>query len=110
MPKSLSLLQGTVDVLILRAIAFHPTHGYGVSEWLRSRTNGTIDIEDAALYKALHRLEKDGAIEAEWGVSENNRKARYYRLTTAGRRLLRVEEAQWREYAAAMSRVLETAS
>src|SRR5262245_48359643 len=108
MPKSLNLLQGTVDVLILRALALHSTHGYGVSEWIRARTNGTIDIEDAALYKALHRLEKDGAVEAEWGVSENNRKARYYKITTVGRRQLRAEEAEWRSYAAAVFQVLET--
>ena len=107
--EPLDLLQGTLDVLILRTLAWEPTHGYGVSRWIRERTAGTIEIEDAPLYKALHRLEKDGAVAAEWGVSENNRKARYYRITPAGRRLLRAEEASWREYAAAMSRVLGAA-
>jgi PadR family transcriptional regulator PadR len=104
-----ALLQGTVDVLVLRALAWQPMHGYAISEWARLRTDGTIVIEDAPLYKALHRLERDGAVVAEWGLSENNRKARYYRLTPAGRRLLREEEASWRTYAAAMSRALSPA-
>jgi PadR family transcriptional regulator PadR len=107
--EPLGLLQGTLDVLVLRALAWQAMHGYAVSEWVRQKTEGTIVIEDAPLYKALHRLEKDGAVTAEWGVSENNRKARYYRITPAGRRLLRAEEASWREYAAAMTRVLGTA-
>jgi PadR family transcriptional regulator PadR len=105
--ESLGLLQGTLDVLVLRALAWQPMHGYAVSEWIRQRTDGTIVIEDAPLYKALHRLERDGAVTAEWGVSENNRKARFYRLSPAGRRLLRAEESSWRQYAAAMARVLE---
>jgi PadR family transcriptional regulator PadR len=108
--EPLGLLQGTLDVLVLRALAWQPMHGYAVSEWVRQKTEGTIVIEDAPLYKALHRLEKDGAVSAEWGVSENNRKARYYRITPAGKRLLRAEAASWREYAAAMTRVLGTAS
>ena len=103
------LIQGTVDVLVLRALAWVPMHGYAISEWARQRTEGTIVIEDAPLYKALHRLERDGAVVAEWGLSENNRKARYYRLTPAGRRLLREEEASLRAYAAAMSRALSPA-
>lgn len=102
-------LQGTLDVLVLRALALQPSHGYGVSEWIRARTEGSIVIEDAALYKALHRLERDGAIAAEWGASENNRKARFYRLTAAGRRLLKAEEAAWRAYVAAVARVLAPA-
>jgi transcriptional regulator len=99
-------LQGTLDVLVLRALALQATHGYGVSEWIRERTAGSIVIEDAALYKALHRLERDGAVAAEWGASENNRKARFYRLTPAGRRLLKAEEAAWNDYVAAVARVL----
>jgi DNA-binding PadR family transcriptional regulator len=82
-------------------------HGYAVSEWVRDRTDGTIDIEDAALYKALHRLENSGAVTADWGLSDNNRRARYYTLTPAGRRQLRAEEAEWRRYAAAVFKVLE---
>jgi transcriptional regulator len=106
----MELLQGTLDVLILRTLAWQqPMHGYAVSRWIRERTEGTIEIEDAPLYKALHRLERAGCVSAEWGVSENNRRARYYRLTPTGRRRLRDEESAWRRYAAAVFRVLEPA-
>src|SRR5688572_33313721 len=89
---SLSLLQGTLDLLILQALAWGQMHGYGISRIIRERTNEVLLVEDAALYQALHRLERRGSIEAEWGVSENNRRAKYYALTPAGRRLLRQEE------------------
>src|SRR5262245_21239147 len=108
--ETLGLLQGTVDVLVLRALAWTPMHGYAVSEWVRDRTDGTIAIEDAALYKALHRLEREGAVVAEWGLSDNNRKARFYRISARGRRQLQTREAAWRKYAEAMSRVLEPAT
>ena len=84
-------------------------HGYAVSRWIRERTRGTLDIEDAPLYKALHRLEQAGRGTAEWGLSENNRRARYYRLTAAGREQLKAEESAWRRYAAAVFHVLERA-
>jgi len=106
---SLDLLQGTLDVLILRTLAGAPMHGYGISRWIRARTEGTIEIEDAPLYKALHRLERAGCVAAEWGLSENNRRARYYRLTARGRRRLEAEEAEWRRYAEAVFRVLSPA-
>jgi len=105
----LSLLQGTVDLLVLRALRAGPSHGYAVSRWIRERTEGVIAMEDAALYQALHRLEGKSWVEAEWGVSENNRRARYYTLTAAGRRQLRSEVSSWRRYAEAMFRVIETA-
>ena len=105
-PKPMDLLHGTLDVLILRTLAWQPMHGFGVSKWIRERTGGTIDVQDAPLYKALHRLERDGNIEASWGQSENNRRARYYSLTTHGRRVLRAEEAGWRRYAGAVFAVL----
>jgi transcriptional regulator len=103
----MDLLQGTLDVLILRTLATGTMHGYAVSRWIRERTDGTIAIEDAPLYKALHRLEKAECVEAEWGLSENNRRARYYSLTAKGRRRLRDEESSWRRYAAAVFKVLE---
>jgi transcriptional regulator len=106
---SLSLIQGTVDLLVLRALQQGPVHGYAVSRWIRERTDAVISMEDAALYQALHRLEARGWVESEWGVSENNRRAKYYSLTTAGRRQLRDEVATWQRYAAAMSRVIEPA-
>jgi PadR family transcriptional regulator PadR len=107
--QPVELLQGTLDVLVLRTVAWQPTHGYAISRWIRERTRGVIEIEDAPLYKALHRLERDGYVAAEWGLSENNRRARYYRLTPAGRRQLRAQESAWRTYAEAMFRVLEPA-
>ena len=103
----LSLLQGTVDLLILRALQKGPAHGYAVSRWIRERTDGMLAMEDAALYQALHRLEARQWIEAEWGVSENNRRAKYYSLTTAGRRQLRSEVSLWKQYAAAMLKVID---
>ena len=107
--RPMELLQGTVDVLVLRTLAWGPMHGYAVSRWIHRRTDGVLDLEDAPLYKALHRLERAGFVAAEWGVSENNRRARYYTLTPAGRRQLRAEESAWRRYAAAVFKVLEPA-
>lgn len=106
---SLGLLQGTLDVLILKTLSWAPMHGYGVSQWIRQRTDGVLGIEDAALYQALHRLNRKGFIEAEWGLSDNNRKAKYYQLTKAGRQQLRAETSTWRLYAEAIFKVLETA-
>jgi transcriptional regulator len=105
----MDLLQGTLDVLVLRTLAWGSMHGYAVSRWIRQRTDGVIEIEDAPLYKALHRLEKAGYVDAEWGLSENNRRARYYQLTSAGRRALKAEETAWRRYAEAVFKVLEPA-
>jgi transcriptional regulator len=105
----MSLLQGTVDLLILRALQHTPAHGYAISRWVRERTEGVLSMEDAALYQALHRLEGKGWIEAEWGLSENNRRAKYYALTTAGRRQLRAEVSDWTRYAAAVFKAIETA-
>lgn len=105
----MDLMQGTLDVLVLRTLAWGPMHGYAVSRWIHQRTDGELAIEDAPLYKALHRLERAGCVSAEWGVSENNRRARYYALTPAGRRQLKAEESAWRRYAAAVFKVLEPA-
>ncbi len=107
--QPLDLLQGTLDVLVLRALAWGPRHGYAVSRWIRERTDGVLEIEDAPLYKALHRLERNGFVSAEWGLSEKNRRARYYALTPAGERHFRMEESVWRAYAAAVFKVLEPA-
>jgi PadR family transcriptional regulator, regulatory protein PadR len=107
--RPMDLLQGTLDVLVLRTLTWGPMHGYAVSRSIRQRTDGVLEIEDAPLYKALHRLERAGFVGAEWGMSENNRRARYYRLTVAGRRQLRSEETAWRRYAEAVFKVLEPA-
>lgn len=105
--QSLDLLQGTLDVLVLRALTLGAMHGYAVSRWIHQRTDGLLEIEDAPLYKALHRLERAGFVSAEWGLSEKNRKARYYTLTAAGRRHFASEENAWRRYTTAVSKVLE---
>ena len=107
--EALDLLQGTLDVLVLRTLAWGAMHGYAVSRWIRQRTDGVIEIEDAPLYKALHRLERAGFVEAEWGLSENNRRARFYALTPAGRRQLKAQESAWRRYAEAVAKVLAPA-
>jgi PadR family transcriptional regulator, regulatory protein PadR len=104
---SLELLKGTVDVLVLRTLAWGPMHGYAVASWIRQRTDGVLALEDAPLYKALHRLEKQGLVRAEWGLSEHNRRARYYALTPAGRARLRADSATWRRYAEAVFKVLD---
>ena len=111
MPKTpADLLYGTLNVLVLKSLSWKPMHGYGISNWLRQRSSGAFDLDDAALYKALHRLEERGAITSEWRLSENNRRAKYYRLAPAGRRQLRDEQAAWRSYALTVGRILRTTS
>jgi transcriptional regulator len=106
---AVDLLQGTVDVLILRTLAWEPMHGYGISRWVRERSNGVLSIESAALYQGLHRLARRKLVSSYWGLSENNRKARYYELTPAGRRALATERSSWQVYADAVARVLAPA-
>jgi PadR family transcriptional regulator PadR len=100
------LLQGTVDILILRALAWQSMHGYAVARWLDTRTGGVLAVDGAALYQALHRLERRKWVSPSWGLSENNRKAKYYAITTAGRAQLRAESAVWKQYAEAVFKVL----
>jgi PadR family transcriptional regulator PadR len=107
--RSLGLLQGTVDVLILKTLAWAPMHGYGISQWIDSRSGGALALEDAALYQALHRLERKRLVDSEWGISEKNHRAKYYSLTPAGRRQLKNELAELREYMAVLFRVLDAA-
>jgi PadR family transcriptional regulator len=104
--KPRALIHGTVDLLVLRALAAAPMHGYGIATYVRERTDGCLAIEDAALYQALHRLDRQGLVEAEWAPSVNNRRARYYQLTPEGRRRLRQEVANWRRYAGAVDALL----
>ena len=101
------LLHGTLDLLVLRALAGAPMHGFALSKWIDERTGGDLGIVDSALYKALHRLEDSGAIHAEWGASDNNRRAKYYSLTTKGRRQLRDEVATWKHYVATVAGILD---
>ncbi|MCC7134367.1 MAG: PadR family transcriptional regulator [Gemmatimonadales bacterium] len=105
----LDLLYGSLDLLILRSLMPHPMHGYGISGFIRERTDGVLEIVDAALYKCLHRLERQGLVAGEWGVTDENRRAKYYQLTPAGRTALRAETNAWRKYVAAVGKVLEPA-
>jgi PadR family transcriptional regulator PadR len=107
--ESLGLLQGTVDVLILKTLTWSPMHGYAISQWIRQRTDGELAVEDAALYQALHRLERKGWVGAEWGVSDTNRKAKFYHITTAGRKHLREDVAELRRYVEALFKILQPA-
>ena len=110
MPRETSdLLHGTLDLLVLKALSIAPMHGFGLSKWIEQGTRNELEIVDSALYKALHRLEGSGAIASEWGISDNNRRAKYYSLTARGRKLLRTETATWRRYVVAVSGILETA-
>jgi PadR family transcriptional regulator, regulatory protein PadR len=103
------LLQGTLDLLILKSLARGPMHGYGVAEWIHDSSQDVLRVEEGALYPALHRLELRGLLSAEWGASENNRRAKYYALTAAGRRQLAEETEYWRRMSGAVGRVLQTA-
>ena len=103
---SLDVVRGTLDVLILRALAWGPQHGYAVSQWIRERTDEELLVEEGALYPALYRMESKGWIEAEWGASDNNRRAKFYALTPDGRRHLKQELDTWQRYTQAVSRIL----
>lgn len=104
------LVRGTLDVLILKALSWGPRHGYEVAEWIRTVTDEQLLVEEGPLYTALHRLERRGLLTAEWGYSENNRKARYYQLSRAGRSQLRVEVSGWDRYVRAVTRALTAVS
>lgn len=103
------LLYGTLDLLVLKAVVAQPLHGFGITKWIEQRTKGELDIVDSALYKALHRLEDSGAIDAEWGLTENNRRAKYYSVTARGRQMMRAEVSTWKRYVAAVTSVIEPA-
>src|SRR6476660_4188077 len=103
---SLDLLQGTLDVLVLRALTWGPMHGYAVARFINRGSDGTFKVLDGALYTSLHRMEERGWVESEWGNSETGKRAKFYRLTTAGRRAVRSETTNWNDYVAAVARVL----
>jgi PadR family transcriptional regulator, regulatory protein PadR len=110
MPRDeIDVLQGTLDMLVLKALTWGPMHGYAILAWLRRTTEEELRLEDAALYPALHRMEARGLIDAEWGVSENNRKAKFYRLTPKGRRSLRQEAESWERYVSVIGKVMGAA-
>jgi transcriptional regulator len=106
----LPLLKGTLDLLVLKALSWGALHGYAIATWLEQRSDGRLGIEDSALYQALHRLEDRGLVEAEWGLTETNRRGRYYRLTSEGRQRLRAESATWLRYTESVTAILALTS
>lgn len=106
-PQGPDILRGTLDLLILQALSFGPAHGYTVAKWVETATDDALALGEGTLYPALHRLEERGWVTAEWGLSENNRQAKFYQLTRQGRARLRVETTNWRRYAAAVFTALD---
>lgn len=106
MMNRLPVLKGTLDVLVLRALSWTPMHGFEIVTWLESAAKGSLDLEDSALYQAVYRLEERGLVAASWGVTENNRRARYYSITPAGRSQLRAETRNWMHYAETVTNIL----
>ena len=109
-PRDLPLLKGTLDLLILKTLSWGPMHGYGIVTWLERQSSGTLGVEDNALYQALQRLEARELVTAEWGMTENNRRARYYRLTAGGRRELRAQSETWLRYVQSVSAIVTLAA
>ena len=103
------LLQGTLELLVLKTLTWGPMHGYGIASWIESATDDVLSVEEGSLYPALYRMTRKGWIAAEWGVSENNRRAKYYHLTSEGRRQFREQTSGWQRFAAAVSRAVDTA-
>ncbi len=104
--SSLAVMKGTLDVLVLKALTWSPMHGFEITTWLEQQSGGTLEVEDSALYQALYRLEERDLVEAKWGVTENNRRARYYEITPAGRAHLQAESARLTAYAATLTDIL----
>ena len=109
MAADLDLMQGTLDLMVLKALTWGPMHGYAVARWVRETTEEDLLVEEGALYTSLHRMERRRWIAAEWGLSDNNRRAKFYQLTGAGRRELKTQAAAFSRYATAMFKVLQTA-
>jgi PadR family transcriptional regulator, regulatory protein PadR len=108
MAPSNELLHGTLETLVLKALALEPRHGYAIARWLEDTTGDVVQVEDGSLYPALYRMEQRGLIQASWGTSELGRKAKFYRMTPAGRKRLSASTAEWARFSAAISKVLLT--
>jgi transcriptional regulator len=105
-PAELPFKRGAIELLILKTVSWRPMHGYAIAQWIQETTDDALKVEEGSLYPALHRLENKGLIESKWGTSENNRQAKYYGLTSEGRRTLRAESEGWMQYAAAITKVV----
>ena len=106
MAEQLPLLKGTLDLLVLKTLSWAPMHGFGIAKRLEEHAEGEVEIDDSALYQALHRLEEKNLVAGTWGVTENGRRARYYKLTSTGRTHLRTETESWNRYARLVGRIL----
>jgi PadR family transcriptional regulator, regulatory protein PadR len=102
-------LKGTLDLMILKTLSWAPAHGYGIARWIEQCTDDVLSVEEGSLYPALYKLEEAGLITADWGITENNRRAKFYRLTTAGKKQLQRSHDYWARFATAVTRVLEIA-
>lgn len=107
--QSVDLLQGTLEFLILKTLSWGPMHGFAVGRWIRKATDDALEVEEGALYPALHRMEKRGWVGSDWGVTENNRRAKYYQITRLGKDQLRREETSWTRYVSAVSKIMAAA-
>lgn len=108
MAKKPDLPQGTVDMLVLKALSLGPMHGYGIGQRIQQLADDMLQVEEGTLYPALYRIENKGWIDSQWGVSENNRRARFYRLTRSGKKQLAVEESEWAHLSMVISKVMQT--
>ena len=108
--SELNVLRGSLDLLILKALTWGPRHGYGVVEWIEQATDAALAVGEGTLYPALHRLERQGLVESEWGLSENNRTAKFYKLSPAGRRRLQAGSSSWHAFVEAAGRALRATS
>lgn len=108
MSEKLELLQGTLDLLILRTLQWGPQHGHGIGQAIRARSDDLLQVEHGSLYPALHRLRREGWIESEWGITDNNQRAKFYRLTAAGKQQLAAEESRWKLFVKTVGRVLRS--
>ena len=106
MPANLDLLQGSLDVIVLKTLSWQPMHGFGIARWIQRVTEDRLRVEEGSLYPALYRLENKGLVESEWRLTENNRRAKYYRLTTAGRRQLNASTESWNAFVDAMEKIM----
>ncbi len=99
-------MQGSLDVIVLKTLSWQPMHGFGIARWIQRATNDVLQVEEGSLYPALYRMENKGWVKAEWRITENNRRAKYYKLTAAGRRQLAAEQAMWDTFAEAMGKIM----
>ena len=107
--QAVDFLKGTLDLMILKTLSWGPAHGYGIARWIEQCTEDVLQVEEGSLYPALYKLEENGLIVADWGITEHNRRAKFYRLTAAGKKQLRASHDSWSRFARAVARVLEIA-